>query len=168
MTTKSGKGPNDAKPLFVKSASDYGESYANHLLEQYKLYVESALRVTQWRNSMNSFLLAANTLFVTLYGFVLSKQDHPCCFAVPIAGVLVCFAWWFLIQSHKRLSAAKFKVIHQLESRLPARLFDHEWDILVGEKKYKNVTWAESWIPVVFGLVYLVQFSFAIWLFVRA
>ena len=36
MTAKSGDGLAKDKPLFVTSASDYGESYANHLLPPMK------------------------------------------------------------------------------------------------------------------------------------
>jgi hypothetical protein len=157
MGPESNEDTADGSQLFGKPASDYGECYRGHLLEQYKLYVESAFQVTQWRTSTNSFLLAANTLLVTLYGYLLSRPDHHCCLAVPVAGQIVCVAWWFLIQSHKRLNSAKFKVIHELESCLPVRLFTHEWYVLVNEEKYRHVTWAESWIPGAFGLLYAIQ-----------
>jgi hypothetical protein len=55
-------------PLLSHAAADYGDRYREHLFEQYKMYVDSADRISQRRSSTNSFLLTVNAALVTLYG----------------------------------------------------------------------------------------------------
>ena len=39
-------------------------------------------------------------------------------------------AWWWLLQSYRRLNQAKFQVINSIESRLPLQPFSEEWRYL--------------------------------------
>ncbi len=107
---------------------------ANLLIEQYKLYVEIMDKVSERRHQTNSFLLTVNTVLITLLaGFVsLTKQSNQSVWLIvaAIAGGVFCYTWWRLIQSYGQLNAGKFKVIYLLETRLPARLFEAEWNAL--------------------------------------
>ena len=49
----------------------YGDSYKEHILEIYKLYVDMADRVSQRRANTNAFFISVNTFLVamvTLFG----------------------------------------------------------------------------------------------------
>ena len=115
-------------PLLRVPPEQYGPSYTDHLLEQYKLYVESAQAVSERRTSANNYLLTVNAFLVTLYGLASSiTPSHAWRFAIPVAGLLVSSSWFVLVRSYRSLNTGKFTVIHELERHLPAALFDHEW-----------------------------------------
>jgi hypothetical protein len=46
---------------------------------------------------------------------------------VAAAGIVFAVAWWWLLQSYRKLSAAKFDVIMAIEPVLPVQLFCDEW-----------------------------------------
>ena len=54
--------------LIRKEKEFYGDSFVPDLLEQYKLYVQSAENVSARRVSSNRYLLALNAALVALYG----------------------------------------------------------------------------------------------------
>lgn len=141
------------------SREDYGEDFKRHLLEQYKLYVESAEKISERRLSANNYLLTVNTLFVTLYGLLSETiYDGIWTVLVPLAGILVSLTWHRIITSYRDLNTVKFKVIHELENELPAALYDYEWQKAEEGrgKAYKPLTHLERWVPIVFIILYLI------------
>ena len=145
--------------LWRAPQEEYGTEYKAHLLTQYKLFVETADRVSERRTSANNYLLTVNSVLVTLYGLISSFSDDRAWLVVmPVAGGLVCITWLALIRSYRNLNTAKFKVIHELEEQLPVALFDREWDLAErGEgKAYKPLTHIEPHIPLVFAALYII------------
>lgn len=139
------------------------ELYQNHILEQYKLYVEMADRISARRNLANVFFLTLNTLCLTAIGFMFEKVslvNPKWIISFPLFGVMVlCIIWWWLLRSYKNLNTAKYKVIGNLEQRLPASPYwSAEW-MELGEgkdiRKYLPLTALEIFVPIVFGLIYL-------------
>lgn len=138
----------------------YGEStdrYQEHLLEQYKICVEMADRISSRRAKVNSFFLAVNTGIVTLIGYVhvgsVSNETGDLYWLTGLAGVVLCYLWYQLIMSYRKLNNWKFHVINELESRLPARPYYTEWQEIVkaGQaKRYKPFTYIEVVVPWVF------------------
>lgn len=129
---------------------DYGNSFTNDLVEQYKLYVNSAENVSGRRIASSRLFLALNAGLVALYGI------QPCGFArnwwalaIPLVGVVVCLLWHRIIRSHRDLNSVKFALIHELERHLPATPYTSEWRLAEqGEgKTYRAVTDVERWIP---------------------
>ena len=136
----------------------YGDAYQHHLLDQYKLYVETADRVSQRRTAANNHLLTVNVFLVSLYGLFSSFQnDQLWLLVVPAAGILVCFTWYMLILNYRKLNTAKFLVIHELEEHLPAALFDREWELAERGKgkAYTPLTHIEQRIPLIFAVLYI-------------
>jgi hypothetical protein len=142
----------------------FGTTYSMLLLEQYKLYVETTNKVSDRRGSAHTMLLTVNTSLITVYGFFLGKEgvastgSAPWSWMMPIAGLLISLAWFLLIRSYRALNGAKFEVIREIEARLPARVFDLEWQFLGrGQgRMYRPLTHLEQYIPLVFALCYLV------------
>jgi len=162
--------------LYKTPASKYGAEYQNHLLEQYKLYVQMADKISERRQSANSFFLTVNTVLVTFLGLVASPDvgDNPGLVASPplpwvlvvaVAGVVLCYSWYRLVRSYKDLNSGKFKVVHAIESRLPASPYDAEWEA-VGRGEDKNLylpfTHIEIYIPWVFAALYVLLASWKI------
>ena len=144
--------------LIPKTKESYGDSFKSDLLEQYKLYVQSAENVSARRVASNRYMLALNTALIALCGFLLANlEPSNWTFAVPIVGACVSMLWFEILKSHADLNKVKFKLIHELERHLPAIIYAYEWK-LAGEGKgkvYRAVTKIEYWIPFLFALLYL-------------
>lgn len=150
--------PDQPTPQLIRHTKEtYGESFRADLFEQYKLYVESAERVSERRVSANSYLLTVNAFLVTLYGILAaSPYKSYWTILVPVAGVLVSLTWFRIITSYRDLNSVKFRVIHELEQHLPAALYEYEWHKAEkGQgKAYHPLTHLERWVPIVFVVLY--------------
>lgn len=138
------------------------ENYKEGILEQYKLYVELADKVSERRSNVNTFFLTANTFVLTIAGFNIF-QAIKYSWLIMILGLILAFTWYFSLQSYKLLNSGKFAVIHEIERLLPLNLYSYEWNIL-GEGKNKKQYWPishiEQIVPIAFGVMYIV-FEFA-------
>lgn len=138
---------------------EYGQNYKAHLLEQYKLYVEMADRISSRRQSANSFFLSVNTAIIALISYINLGYKNSSSFywLVSLAGMALCFMWYRLVRSYKDLNTAKFKVIHEMEAKLPVAPYDLEWE-KVGKgqdsKLYLPFTHIEICIPWVFFVIH--------------
>ncbi len=151
----------------------YGDCFDQHRLEQYKLYVEMADRVSSRRMTANSFFVTINTALVALLGLAVAKDETERLgwyFAVSAAGVLVCSLWYSLIRSYRDLNSAKFNVVHLVEKELPLKLYDAEWE-MVGRGKnpklYRPVTHIESKIPGLFTCIYVLLAGYVLFVAYR-
>lgn len=145
------------------SQTPYGsnEKYQAHLLDQYKMYVEMADRISARRQSANSYFLTINTGLVALIGYVTTKDTSDYLWLVAGAGIALSYLWYRLIRSYRDLNSGKFKVIHFIEKRLPLSPYDAEWEAIGrGEdpKLYKPFTHIETGVPWVFVLLHAVVF----------
>ncbi|WP_435592566.1 RipA family octameric membrane protein [Nocardia sp. bgisy118] len=136
-------------------------TFESAVLEQYRLCVEMADRVSARRGLANSFFLTLNTgifTFTTAFGKA-PPNDKVWWLAIPLAAILgQCFAWFYLVRSYRLLNSAKYQVVGALEERLPASPFWRaEWWAL-GEGKDRARYWPlshiEEWIPILFALAY--------------
>lgn len=144
--------------LIHRTRRDYGDSFKADLFEQYKLYVESAERISERRVAANNYLLTVNAFLVTLYGLVAASRFNTFwTILVPVAGFLVALTWHRIITSYRDLNTVKFKVIHELEQQMPAALYAYEWH-KAGEgrgKAYHPLSHLERWVPVIFMALYV-------------
>jgi len=155
----------------LQSASPeaYGSSYGQHLLEQYKLYVEMADRISQRRQNANGFGLSINTALLGIVGLVASRcppgQMFTMITVISVAGMLMSYEWYQLLRSYRDLNTAKFAVIHAIEKHLPIAPYAAEW-LAAGEGKnsklYKPLTHIEVVIPRIFMLVYLASLLYSV------
>lgn len=151
------------KMLFASTGEKYGDKYVEHLLDQYKIYLNSTDKISDRRQKTNEFFLGLNTALVALLGFIATKTNQTeISFMLglsSIAGITICYLWYRIIASYKGLNDGKFKVIHAIESRLPLALYDTEWEMLGrGEKKeiYWPFTHIELFVPKIFIVIYVV------------
>lgn len=137
-------------------------AYQAAILDQYKLYVEMADRISQRRGLTNTFFITLNTLIFTTVGvFWKDRPDAPeWALLLPLVAVLAqCAAWYSLLRSYRLLNTAKYEVVGALEERLPASPYGRaEWAALGGGEdrtKYWPLTHIEKWVPLLFVVVYL-------------
>ncbi len=146
-------------------------------LELYKLAVEMADRVSQRRTSANNFFLALHAAFasvVTFFGLQPATSgsgatapppvDKISMFVIASVGVLLSAAWFLGLRSYRDLNSAKFKVINEMETQLTVQAFSAEWRYLKEDRvpgwrgRYREQGTVESWVPVLFGFVYVIAF----------
>ena len=142
----------------------YGKNFQEHILEQYKLYVQTAENVSTRRDSANNYFVSINAILFTISGYLSFKNHELWTILIAVVGILISFVWYTTIQSYKNLNSGKFKVIHELEKYLPANLFAYEWEYLGkgSTEKYKKLTVVEKNIPRIFCFLYLVVIVFTI------
>src|SRR5215208_410564 len=109
------------KSLYRIPPDKYSGEYQNHLLEQYKLYVQMADKISDRRQAANSFFLTVNTALIAFLGLVARPDvgSAPAVTANPplpwvlvlavcVAGGTLCYFWYRLVRSYKDLNTGKF------------------------------------------------------------
>lgn len=147
------------------------EQYREHIVEQYKLYVEMADRISSRRDIANTFFLTLNGLALGSAGALIERgytlsQKWALVFPLLVLWLL-CFFWNRLINSFRQLNGVKFYIVGELETRLPASPYRKaEWETLLKEGKDRKVyfplTHVESKIPLIFAGAYLFA-AIALW-----
>ena len=153
MSCQSGDG------LLHHSKETYGDSFSMDLLEQYKLYVQSAENVSARRVVSNRYLLTLNAALVALYGIQSAGFGQSFwTLLIPVIGIPVSLLWYLIIKSHADLNRVKFGVIHEFEQHLPAAMYKYEWQLAEEGhgKVYRAVTTIERWIPILFAALHVV------------
>lgn len=152
------------KILFISASDKYGDKYIEHLLDQYKIYINATEKISDRRQRTNEFFLGLNTALVALLGFIATKTSQSEISLMmgvsAIAGITICYLWYRIIVSYKGLNSAKFKVIHAIELRLPLALYDTEWEML-GRGEDKKIYWPfshiELHVPKIFIVIFVVM-----------
>ena len=147
------------KSLVQQNEEVYGDSFRSDLLEQYKLYVQSAENVSARRVASNRYLLTLNAALVALYGLQSANFGQGYwTLLLPVMGIPVSLLWYLIIKSHADLNRIKFKVIHELEQHLPIEMYKHEWSLAEEGhgKTYRAVTTIERWMPILFAVLHMV------------
>lgn len=140
------------------------DEHIKHFLEQYKIYLHVFDATSDRRAKSNEFFLGLNTAIIGIMGYVETKNlpEAPVVFTlIPLAGIAICLCWHNIISSFHQLNQAKFKVIHALEAKLPAALFETEWKLLGKGRDtstYRPFFQTEKNIPIIFIVVYITVF----------
>ena len=142
--------------------SEYGYNYKDHILEQYKIYIEMSDRISQRRLTTNTFFISANTFLITMVT-IFSDFDFTVFRLTAIMGIILSFAWYFLLNSYRQMNSSKFKVIHEMEDLLPLSIYKEEWNKLEhgkNKKLYWPVSHLEKMFPVLMGIFYIILFVY--------
>ena len=156
-----------AASLYQKNAGEYGETYREHFLEQYKVAIEGLDYTSKWKHIVNNYfltihtaLLAGISLSVTNTDMSLSILTHD---IIPFVGAGIALSWFITIRGYNEVLATKFSILHCIETELPLALYATEWEIL--NASYKNPHRAARIDPLV--PLFFVIFYIAIFLFVK-
>ena len=153
---------------------EYGDKYSDHLLEQYKLYVEMADRVSQRRDQSNRFYvtivsaLAAIFVIITRFGVPVDSIPPEVVFlSIGLFGSVLSVVWMFNIRSYRTLNSAKFEIINRVEKQLPFAGYSEEWEILrppEGKARYFQLSRVEQFVPAIFMLLFAALTIYALYL----
>jgi hypothetical protein len=155
----------DREGLFneIQEGTTYpsNEKWYSHLLDQYKLYVEMADRISQRRATANTYFLSLNSAILAFVGYLTVKETGQHTWMLGLGGLALAVLWETLVTSYRNLNTAKFKVIHQIESRLPISPYHAEW-IAMGEGRdsslYRPISHIEQGVPYVFMVLHAFVF----------
>lgn len=137
----------------------------DRIFELYTLAVELADRVSARRAGANAFFVSAQSAVVAALGFLAAQTPPPpdrYLVALSTVGIAVSFAWFLLLRSYRDLNRAKFKVIDDLEARLPYPIFREEWKVLKEDPvkwwrpSYAELGTIERLVPSLFALIHVV------------
>jgi hypothetical protein len=122
----------------------------------YKLHLAGAERVSDRRAAANSWMLSVNAAITGLTGYLSTYAGTGSglwLFPLPAAGIIVCIAWIVLLTSYRRLNAAKFEVLLELERDMSVDLLRREREIYrkLGRRPFASV---ETTIPFAFGALH--------------
>lgn len=135
------------------------EKWYSHLVDQYKMYVEMADRISQRRTTANSYFLSINSAILAFVGYLNSKDSVDYLWVLAVAGMALCLLWKSIITSYRNLNTAKWNVVHEIEKRLPISPYDAEWEYVQrgqNSKLYRPISHIEGGVPWVFLLLHLV------------
>lgn len=139
----------------------HNEKWYSHLLDQYKLYVEMADRISQRRTTANSYFLSVNSAILAFVGYLTSKESTDFLWLLAVAGGALTVLWYSIIISYRNLNTAKWNVIHEIEKRLPISPYDAEWQAVERGKNarlYRPISHVESGVPWIFLALHLIVF----------
>jgi len=154
---------------------EYGEKFHEHLLEQYKLYVEMADRVGTRRAQTNRFYISLLSGLLAVLSIVVGRNIfsdfQAIVFAVvALLGLALCILWNINIRSYRNLNSGKFKIIHYMEQSLPFPCYDKEWEILKEEKEgktYLQLTRVEQYVPIILAIPYILLLIYSLWVLIK-
>ena len=144
--------------LISQSESKYGDSYKKDIIQLYRIYVEMADRISSRRQTANSFFLSINTVLAGIASYNYFNLQNLIYLVISIAGIVLCFTWYRLIRSYRDINSGKFKIIHEIEKKLPLAMYDAEWEALgrgKNNKIYLQFTIVESLVPIIFAFIHL-------------
>lgn len=147
----------------------------NRVVEIYKLYVETAERNIERRLRANQFFFSLITALFVAFAYLnkdaldqiltLSRAPRFEALATCVLSVLlmvISFFWYSVLLNFRALSAAKYRVILDIEQRLGVEPFTDEWG------HYKQIRRTEStqielMIPLAFFFVGVGGAAFWFW-----
>ncbi|MDA8335094.1 MAG: hypothetical protein M0Z41_08920 [Peptococcaceae bacterium] len=146
--------------LSAKTPESFKDHYYPLLMEQYKLYVNMADKVSGRRDNINKLFLGIMTILLGGVGVSLnSGKATPFPLVVSVMGMLFCYIWHQIINSYRQLNSGKYRIVHQIEDKLPVKPYDAEWEALGKGKDpelYVPISHVEERIPILFGVAYAV------------
>jgi len=137
--------PRKAETSVREEPRDYDkDKYFAHLLDQYRLCVEMADRLTARRVLVNnSFITLIGAGAVAYAAAPTHLKDTPALLiffqlGVSVVSVLLAVMWRVTIGYYRELGAAKFRVIFEMEELLPAQPYKMEWEYLQQARREAN------------------------------
>ena len=135
------------------------------LIEIYTLLIEMADKVSERRQAANNFYLSINTALIGGSAVLSAAGPGRASWLLGVAGIAICLLWMRSIASYRTLNAAKFEVIHKLETRLPAQAYTEEWgqlDPAGSGLRHRAFHATEGLVPLVFIGIHAAQVGFNI------
>ena len=119
--------------------------------EQFKLFVESAEKMSEKRMINNNFLLTLNTAYI---GFLVTIDKKI--LILYILGIILCVVWLIMNFNYRERNKIKFEIINEYESK-HNQFYIKEY---AKTKKMLNLNFFENVIIFIFVIVYILTYIF--------
>ncbi|MEM7442745.1 MAG: hypothetical protein AAF414_05365 [Pseudomonadota bacterium] len=131
------------------------------LLRLYLYYAGQTESLVNRRGANSRYFLTVNAGLSSLTGLMLELEPGGKLWLaiLPVAGIVVCAVWWLLTRSYRILTKARFDVITEIETRLPAAPYTDEWQMIKkgpAYSEYKSIARQEAIVPLIFVALYLI------------
>ena len=123
----------------------------NNLLEQYRIYVESADKISDRRINVNTFFITLNSALITVMTVFFSNT--LLLLLLAFLGIIFSTLWFLNLKNYKQINSCKFHLIQGIEKYLPVNIYKMEWKLLTktnSNKKYIPVSKLEMFLPFIF------------------
>ena len=149
----------------AKDNKDFAK--ANAILEQYKLYVNSAEKISDRRALVNRYFVSIQSLVLVSLG-VFSQNFESNLLIITlgaVCGLVLSVIFFLMINSYSSINTVKFELIHDIEKKLPLRLYKMEWDNLKRGNGLKYIAFSEieKWVVAVFFFIHIIVLSVSSW-----
>lgn len=132
----------------------------DELFQQYRLFIDSAEKISERRSHLNSFFITLHSLFVSGLSFFRFSINE---YAIPIClfGGILALLWWYMLCNYRSLNKAKFQIIQEIEKQLPINLYSTEWSLYKKNKhkfnpnRYLSFSRLEMILPLLLILIYI-------------
>lgn len=140
------------------------------LIEQYKVMLSTSESLIERRQKLTTTYLSIFSALLPVICTMLSFSSFYLYLGatlISIIFIILCFSWRSTIISYGKSNRAKFAILEEIESKLPATMFSSEWLALKKiTTKYKSFTNRETIIPILFVVIYTVLLAISIVLFI--
>ena len=132
----------------------------NELFQQYKMFVDSAEKISERRNQLNTFFIALHSLLVSVLS-LFNSEIFAYIIPICVFGCVLAFLWWYMLCNYRALNKAKFTIIQEIEKKLPLNLYSSEWSLYKTRKhrwnptRYLSFARLEMVLPWLLIVVYL-------------
>jgi hypothetical protein len=141
---------------------------AKIFIEQYKIYVEMADRISARRVDTNKLYISLVSALLALVPFLLNQNMAPmfqkfALLLLAVVGISLCSVWIININSYRQLNSLKFKVIQEMEKELPFPSYTREWELEKAQKqRYRRLGRVELYIPVFLMVPYIILLGYSL------
>lgn len=154
-----------ATSLHIKTELEYGDTYHDHFLEQYKIAIQGVDYTSKWKHIVNNYFLTIHTLFLTAIGISVT-QNQTSSFVIsheliPAVGLFMAIVWWITSRNYNDVLTAKFSIIHCIEDFLPLAIYKTEWEIIKSSPSGpRRTAIIDGMVPFLFFAFYILIFLF--------
>jgi hypothetical protein len=117
---------------------DADAKYQDHLLEQYKLFVDKTHGYWKQFLSANEFFLKINTLVLSVFAWLVTAKVQipiPLLLILVVLALLLVAHWFLAIRSLRQLNGVRHEIIQEWENYLPAQPYKCEYEKLYAVKR---------------------------------
>jgi len=119
--------------------------------EQYKMFVESAEKISEKRVNQNNIYL---TFSLFIFSFIsVSTLPQKTLYIFCALGIIIAITWFFTIDNYRKRNKVKYAIINEYEKENGLKWFAEE------EKRISvlpDLTFLEKILPVIFIVIYII------------
>ena len=146
---------------------EYGDDYRQHFLEQYKILADSLNGLRTVKEQTNRFHISTISIIVVLTSLLvgedfIGKVPGLVLVLVPLIGLCLCYIWYFNIRSFGLTMESRYRVLHDMEKHLPYPCFNTAISYMGEKENRRSLTKVERFLPIVFGVAFLIMLIYVI------